>query len=169
MVRHTRASTSSPSARTSYNDDVELPKLLNETNTMQAMSYPCYEFRMASGLHDHFINLCETASLTRLMTHEVQQYPRLTYYFVNWFKFNDGPSPTIEFRYYEDTLTMPLVRFCEILGVQNVGKTGKMKEKPYALKALFHSLCSENPRVIRRGKIRGIQFPHVRYFSYYIA
>ena len=53
-----------------------------------------------------------------LVTHEVQQYPRLTYYFVNWFKFNDGPTPTIEFRYYEETLTMTLAEFCEILGVR---------------------------------------------------
>ena len=44
-----------------------------------------------------------------------------------------------------------------------------MKVQPYALKVLFNSLCSENPRDIQRGKIRGIQFPHIRYFVYFIA
>src|SRR4051812_20504835 len=44
-----------------------------------------------------------------------------------------------------------------------------MKVQPSNLKGLFNSLYSENAREIQRGKIRGIQFPHIRYFAYYIA
>ena len=74
---------------------------------MQAVSYPCYDFLMATCLSEHFNNLVETADLTHLMSHahEVQQYPRLTYYFPNGFKFHDGVLPTIEFRIYDETLT----------------------------------------------------------------
>ena len=70
--RRTRASGSNPPTRPSYNDDVELPELLNESNTVQAMSYPCHQFLVATGLSEHFNNLVDTAGLTRLMRREVQ-------------------------------------------------------------------------------------------------
>src|SRR4051812_21528174 len=72
---------------------------------------------------NQFADLCENAGLAYLMSHQVPQYRNLTYYFVNWFKFNDGLFLTIEFRYYEETLTMTVAKFCETLGVQNIGKT----------------------------------------------
>ena len=84
--RRTRASGSNPPARPSYNEDFEPPELLcpvNELNTVQAMSYPCQEFLVAIGLSEQFNNLVENAGLTYLMTREMQQYPRLTYYFVS--------------------------------------------------------------------------------------
>ena len=123
---------------------------------------------MAAGIKDEFDNLCATAGLTRLVTHQVPQYPKHTYYFVNWFRFNDTTS-IIEFRLYDEVLTMSLAEFCQVLGVQNVGKMSRMKTQPSKLKALFNSLCSENPREIHRGKIFSILFPHIRYFAYYIA
>ena len=129
--RRTRASGSNPPARPSYNDDVELPELLcleNESNTVQAMSYPCHQFLMATGLSEHFNNLVDTAGLTHLMTHEVQQYPRVTYYFVNRFKFKDGICPTIEFRIYDEVMVMSLADFCDIIGVRNEGDTRKIME-----------------------------------------
>lgn len=92
--------------------------MLDDMEAVQAMSYPCSNFLAAARLQDHFANLCENAGLTYLLSHQVPQYSKLTYYFVNWFKFNDGASPTIEFRYCEDTLTMTLATFCGILGVQ---------------------------------------------------
>ena len=64
---------------------------------------------------------------------------------------------------------MSLAKFSQVLGVRNVGKTTRMKSQPSELKDLFNSLCSENPREIRRGKISSILFPHIRYFAYYIA
>src|SRR4051812_42024303 len=106
--RVTRAAASSSSARVSYNDDIAYPGLLNETDTVCAMSYPCPEFLDSASLRDQFNSLCEAAGLTYLVTHQVPQYPKLTYYFVNWFKFNDGVHPTVEFRSYDDVITMTL-------------------------------------------------------------
>ena len=103
------------------------------------------------------------------MAHQVPQYPKPAYYFVNWFKFNDGAFPTIEFRIYDGVKTMTLAEFCDILGVQNVGRTDRINTQPAGLKALYISLCSGDPKEIRRGKISGILFPHIRYFAYYIA
>ena len=153
----------------SYNDDVELPGLLNESNIVQAMSYPCHEFLVATGLSEHFNNLVDAAGLTHLMRHEVQQYPRLTYYFVIWFKFKDGIRPTIEFRIYDDVMTMYLAEFCDIIVLRNEGETYKIMEQPDDLKALFNSLCHGDTRSIQRGKVRSIQFPYIRYFAYYIS
>ena len=163
-----RASTSSSGVRINYNDDGEHPALIDETEAVHAMSYPCPEFLASAGLLDQFNGLCENAGLTYLVTHQVPQYTKLTYYFVNWFRFNEAAS-IVEFRLYDDVLTMSLAEFCEVLGVQNVGRMDKMKLQPSNLKALFNSLCSGDPREIRRGKISGIQFPHIRYFAYYIA
>ena len=81
--RVTRAAASSSSARVSYNDDIVPPELLYETDSVHAMTYPCSEFLTAAGIKDEFDNLCAAAGLTQLVTHQVPQYPKLTYYFVN--------------------------------------------------------------------------------------
>ena len=166
--RVTRVATSSSSARVSYNDDIVPPGLLDEPDTMHAMAYPCSDFLAAAGLTDEFNNLCAAAGLTRLVTRRVPQYPKLTYYFVNWFRYNDRTS-MIEFRLYEDVFTMSLAEFCDVIGVRNVGKTTRINAQPYELRALFTSLCSKDPKDIHRGKISSILFPHIRYFAYYIA
>ena len=83
MDRLTRAAASPSSARVSYNDDIVPPELLYETDSVHAMTYPCSEFLTAAGIKDEFDNLCATAGLTHLVTHQVPQYPKLTYYFVN--------------------------------------------------------------------------------------
>ena len=134
----------------------------------RAMAYPCSDFLMTAGIKDEFDNLYAAAGLTHLVTRHVQQYPKLTYCFVNWFRYNDKTS-MIEFRLYEDVFTMSLAEFCDVIGVRNVGKTTKMNVQPYELKSLFASLCSKDPREIHRGKISSILFPHIRYFTYYIA
>src|SRR4051812_9347237 len=79
----TRAPASSSSARMSYSDDIMPPELLYETDTTHAMTYPCSDFLTVAGIKDEFDNLCAAAGLTRLVTHRVPQYPKLTYYFVN--------------------------------------------------------------------------------------
>ena len=88
MDRVTRAATSSSSARMSYNDDIIPPELLYKSDTTHAMTYPCSDFLSAAGIKDEFDNLCAAEGLTRLVTHQVPQYPKLTYYFVSWFKYN---------------------------------------------------------------------------------
>src|SRR4051794_40957286 len=93
--RVTRVVASSSSTRVSYNDDIEHSGLLDETKTVYAMAYPCPDFLASAGLRDQFNSLFESAGLTYLVTHQVPQYPKLTYYFVNWFTFNDGIHPTV--------------------------------------------------------------------------
>src|SRR3954468_6929161 len=114
--RVTRAAASSSTARVSYNDDVVPPELLEETNPTRAMTYPCQDFLTAAGIKAEFDNLCANAGLARLITRRVPQYPKLTYYFVNGFRYNHNAA-IVEFRIYDDLLTMPLARFCDIIGV----------------------------------------------------
>src|ERR1041385_1728891 len=64
---------------------------------------------------------------------------------------------------------MSLERFCEIIGVLNIGRTAKMNTQPTELRTLFNSLCRQDTRDIRRSKISGILFLHLRHFAYYIA
>src|SRR4051812_18354713 len=84
-----RAASSSSSARVSYNDDNVPPELLYESDTVHAMTYPCSDFLTAAGIKDEFDNLCPAIGLMHLVTHQVPQYSKLTYYFVSWFRFND--------------------------------------------------------------------------------
>ena len=99
--RLTRVAASSSTVRTSYNDDIVPPELFHEMDTTRAMAYPCSDFLTAIGIKDEFDNLYAPTGLTHLVTRRVQQYPKLTYYFVNWFRYNDKTS-MIEFRLYED-------------------------------------------------------------------
>ena len=156
--RLTRVAASSCTMRTSYNDDIVLLKLFHETDTTRAMACPCSDFRMAADIKDEFDNLCAVAGLTHLVTRRVQQYPKLTYYFVNWFRYNDKTS-MIEFRLYEDVFTMSLAEFCDVIGVRNVGKTTKLNVQPYELKSLFASLCNKDLREIHRGRSPASCFP----------
>src|SRR3954466_4233824 len=122
--RVTRAASPPSSARVSYNDDIVPPGFLYETDSVLT----------AVGIKDEFDNLCAAGGLTHLVTHQVSQYPKLTYYFVNWFRFNETIS-IMEFGLYDEVLTMSLEKFCQVLGVWNVGKTDGMKMQPSELKA----------------------------------
>src|SRR4051812_13017871 len=64
---------------------------------------------------------------------------------------------------------MPLEKFCEIIGVPNMGQTAKMSSQPSELRTVFNSLCSMDTRDIHQSKISSILFPHIRYFAYFIA
>ena len=100
----------------SYNADVVPPEVLEETNTTRAMTYLCQDFLTAPGIMVEFDNLCANASLKWLVMRRVPQYPKLTYYFVNWFRYNHRAS-TVEFKIYDDVLIMPLAEFCDTIGV----------------------------------------------------
>jgi hypothetical protein len=166
--RVTRAAASPSTARVSYNEDHVPLELLEDTNSARAMTFPCNEFLEAAGIKEEFYNLCANAGLTRLATCRVTQYQKLTSCFINSFRYNlDAGS--VEFKIYNDLLTMPLEKFCEIIGVPNVGLTAKMSSQPSELRTFFNSLCSMDTRDIHRSKISSILFPHLRYFAYYIA
>src|ERR1041385_4780036 len=132
------------------------------------MMVPCNDFLEAEGIKEECENLCANASLTRLATCRVIQYRKLTSCFINSFRYNHD-AEFIEFKIYNDLLTMSLEIFCEIIGVPNVGRTTKMNTQPTELRTLFNSLCSQDTRDIRRSKISSILFPQLRYFAYYIA
>src|SRR3954469_3207933 len=166
--RVTRAAASPSAARVSYNEDHVPLELFEDTNPTRAMTFPCDEFLEAAGIKEEFYNLCANAGLTRLATCRVAQYKKLTSCFINSFRYNlDAGS--VEFKIYNDLLTMPLERFCEIIGVPNVGQTAKMSSQPSELRTVFNSLCSMDTRDIHRSKISNILFPHLRYFAYFIA
>src|SRR3954468_18694324 len=115
----------------------------------RAMTYPCYAFLKAAGMKEEFYGLCSNACLTRLATCRVTQYHKLTSYFINSFGYNHDAG-IIEFKIYNDLLTMSLARFCEIIGVPNAGQTAKMNSQPSKLRTLFNSLCSQETRDIQR-------------------
>src|SRR3954466_2191473 len=166
--RVTRAAASPSTARVSYNEDHVPLELLEDTSPARAMTFPCDEFLEAAGIKDEFYNLCANAGLTRLVTCRVTQYQKLTSSFINSFRYNPD-SGAIEFKIYNDLITMTLGKFCEIIGVPNVGRTGRMASRPSELKTFFNSLCSIDTRDIHQSKISSILFPHLRYFAYYIA
>src|SRR4051812_48475361 len=166
--RVTRAAASPSTARVSYNEDHVPLELLEETNQGRAMTFPCDVFLEAAGIKEEFYNLCANAGLTRLATCRVAQYQKLTSCFVNSFRYNLDTG-SVEFKIYNNLLTMPLEKFCEIIGVPNVGLTVKISSQPSELKTVFNSLCSMDTRDIHRSKISSILFPHLRYFAYYIA
>src|SRR4051812_28263549 len=166
--RVTRAAASPSTARVSYNEDHLPLELLENTNQARAMTFPCDVFLEAAGIREEFYNLCANAGLTRLATCRVAQYQKLTSCFINSFRYNHDAG-IIEFKIYNYLLTMYLARFCDIIGVPNVGQTAKMNSQPSELRTVFSSFCSQETRDIHHSKISSILFPHLRYFAYFIA
>src|ERR1041385_4299025 len=132
------------------------------------MMYPCDDFIIAAGIKDEFYGLCANAGLTRLALCRVVQYKKLTTCFVNSFCYNHSAG-IVEFKLYNDLITMSLAQFCDIIGVPNASQTAKMNTHPSKLRTLFNSLCCQEESDIRRTKISIILFPHIRYFAYFIA
>src|SRR3954470_14231822 len=166
--RVTRAAASPSAVRVSYNEDHVPLELLEDTNPACAMMYPCDDFLTAAGIKEEFYGLCANAGLTRLALCRVVQYKKLTSCFVNSFCYNHDAG-TVEFKLYNDLITMSLAQFCDIIGVSNVGQTTKMTMQPSGLRTLFNSLCCQEETDIRRTKISSILFPHLRYFAYFVA
>src|ERR1041385_6200163 len=123
--RVTRVAASSSATRVSYNEDVVPLELQEDTSPARAMTFPCNDFLEATGIKEEFDNLCANAGLTRLATCRVTQYRKLTSCFINSFGYNHDAG-LIEFKIYNDPLTMSLELFCEIIGVPNIGRTAKM-------------------------------------------
>src|SRR4051812_17570077 len=166
--RVTRAAASPSAVRVSYNEDHVPVELLEDTNPACAMMYPCDDFLTATGIKEEFYGLCANTGLTRLALCRVVQYKNLTSCFVNSF-CNNHDVGTVEFKLYNDLITMSLAQFCDIIGVPNVGQTTKMTMQPSGLRTLFNSICCQEETDIRRTKISSIHFPHLRYFAYFVA
>src|SRR4051812_43675778 len=119
--RVTRVAASSSAARVSYNEDHVPLEFLEDTSPARAMTYSCDVFLEAVGIKEEFYGLCANADLTRLATCRVAQYHKLTSCFINSFRYNHDAG-IIEFKIYNDLLSMSLEGFCEIIGVPNVGQ-----------------------------------------------
>ena len=89
------------------------------------MSFPCLDFMEAAGIQEGFDSRCAKAGLTRLATCRVTQYKKRTSYFINSFRYYPDDD-TVEFRFYGELLTMYMRRFCEAVGLPDVGKKAKM-------------------------------------------
>jgi hypothetical protein len=64
---------------------------------------------------------------------------------------------------------MYLGRFCDILGIPMFGTAKKMLNQPTDLLELYRGVTNDDDRTAQRGKIRNIQLPTIRYFTYYLA
>src|SRR3954465_11940773 len=64
---------------------------------------------------------------------------------------------------------MPMSIFCQALGLSDIGEKKRKNSQTIALNTLLDSFCNTEVRRSNRQKISNILFPHLRYFSYYIA
>src|SRR3954469_5541447 len=65
---------------------------------------------------------------------------------------------------------MPMNRFCEVLGLPGLVEKKKRKNIPTVeINMLLDSFCNTEVRPSNRQKIYNIMFPHLGYFTYYIA
>jgi hypothetical protein len=64
---------------------------------------------------------------------------------------------------------MSLEKFCGILGIPMFGIAQKIQNRPADLLELYRGLTNDDDRTAQRGKIRNIQLPAIRYFTYYLA
>src|SRR3954466_13648261 len=64
---------------------------------------------------------------------------------------------------------MSMKRFCEAIGLPDVGKKAKMSTHPTEMRTLFDTFCSQDTKDLHRQKISSILFPHLRYCAYFIA
>jgi hypothetical protein len=64
---------------------------------------------------------------------------------------------------------MSLENFSDILGIPMFGTAKKMLHQPTDLLELYRGVTNDDDRTSQRGKIRNIQLPAIRYFTYYLA
>ncbi|KAK1669973.1 hypothetical protein QYE76_058132 [Lolium multiflorum] len=167
-----RPSRASTRIRRSYNEDIIAPSFEAEEDNgvPNASSYPCYNFLSNAGLLDDFLVLVGNVGLTTYMEDERDQYYMLTKIFVESFQFNNKHyQPSVTFRIYDNPITMKLKDFCTALDIAPVGTAKKIENNPKALLELYRGVTNDDCRTIQRGKIRNIQLPAIRYFTYYLA
>ncbi|KAK1652021.1 hypothetical protein QYE76_069826 [Lolium multiflorum] len=167
-----RPSRAATRIRQSYNEDILAPSFAPEEDhgPPNASTFPCYDFLRNAGILEDFLTLVNRAGLTTYMSDEREQYHMLTKIFVESFQFdNKQYEPTVAFRIYGKTVTMPLKDFCCALDIAPVGTASRIDDNPRDLLELYRGITDDDCRTIQRGKIRNIQLPAIKYFAYYIA
>ena len=125
-------STASPSTtRVSYNEEI-VPIELLDASRAKAMAFTYRDFMADASIQEEFDALCARAGLTWLVTSRVPQYETLTAIFINSFRFYPE-SDAVVFQIYERLLTMPMITFCEALGLLDIGEKRKKNSQTAAL------------------------------------
>jgi hypothetical protein len=133
-------------------------------------TFPCANFLSDAGILEDFLLLVNRFGLTTYMTDESNQYAMLTKIFIESFKFtNSHFEPSIAFKIYDKSITMSLEKFCGILGIPMFGIAKKILQQPADLLELYRGVTNDDDPIAQRGKIRNIQLPAIRYFTYYLA
>ena len=145
--RETRSSKKKTIMRPSLNEDIADLSMLNfdEMKDVRASAYPCNELLLALGIYESFYELVTNAGLLDFAMNEVPQYKRLTFIFVQTFKFFDGVNPHVEFCLYDRKRAMSLDDFCRAISVTNLGSTGRIVY-PTDLHNLYSKLCHQDTR-----------------------
>jgi hypothetical protein len=152
----------------SYNEDLMSPNLEGDDGDAHPSTFPCINFLSDAGILDDFLLLINRVGLTAYMTDERDQYATLTKIFVERFKFTNAHfNPSVAFKIYDKPFTMPLGRFCSISGIPMFGTAKRIQNHPADLLELYRGVTNDDDRTAQRGKIRNIQLPAIRYFTYY--
>jgi hypothetical protein len=168
--RLSRPSRSTAQYRISYNEDLMSPNIEGGDGDAHPSTFPCANFLSDARILEDFLLLIDRVGLTTYMTDESNQYALLTKIFVESFKFtNSHFKPSIAFKIYDKSITMSLEKFCDILGIPMFGTAKKMLQQPTDLLELYRGVTNDDDRIAQRGKIRNIQLPAIRYFTYYLA
>jgi hypothetical protein len=133
-------------------------------------TFPCSNFLRDAGILDDLLLLVNSVGLTTYMLDESNQYAMLAKIFVESFKFTNSPfKPSIAFKIYNKSITMYLENFCCILDIPMFGTAKRIQNQPANLLGLYRGVTNDDDRTAQRGKIRNIQLPAIRYFTYYLA
>jgi hypothetical protein len=169
-LRSSRPSRSTAQYRVSYNEDRMSPNIEADDGDAHPSTFPCADFLSDAGILEDFLLLLDRVGLTSYMADESNQYAMLTKIFVESFKFTNSTfRPSIAFKIYDKSITMSLERFSVILGIPMFGMSKKMLQQPTDLLELYRGVTNDDDRTAQRGKIRNIQHPAIRYFTYYLA
>jgi hypothetical protein len=108
-----------------------------------------------AGILEDFLLLINRVGLTAYMMDESNQYAILTKIFVESFKFtNSHFKPSNAFKIYDESITMSLEKFCDILGIPMFGTARKMLQQPTDLLELYWGVTNDDDRTAHRGKIK---------------
>src|SRR5215216_6354448 len=131
--RRSRPMRTASQARPSYNEDLIATRIGSERDDGDAhpSTFPCFTFLQDAGILDDFLLLIQRVGLTSYMEDESEQYAMLTKTFVESFVFTNTPYQSIvSFIIYNLPFTMPLERFCSIIGIGVTGTVKKIQGDP---------------------------------------
>jgi hypothetical protein len=116
-----RSSRSSTQYMQSYNEDLIAQDFgEREDGDAHPSTFPCTDFMIDAGIHDDFLYLVDRVGLTDYMNDESEQYASLTKTFVESFHFSSTKyNPSVTFKIYDKSITLPLPKFCSILGINS--------------------------------------------------